>query len=546
MRRLKGMMVGLLLAAVAGCADQLVVENTNDPDRLRVEGRPSEIEVLVASHYRVIHNTTLGTNESLLPQLMVMGMESYSSNANFGMNVRGSYPRSGINNNRGNATATSVYSPFTELHQAARAGALALSKLNDPNFIFSTGNAQKQRARAFAFFLIGVGLGNVALAYDSGTAIHSSDLTGAADPALPFVAYDSLMRYALANLDSAIAIATGPVPTGTSWFPLPSTWISGQALTAAQFAQLCNTYQARFRAGVARTPTERLNVDWNAVIADANAGITADFAISMSNVTGGWFYRPAQMDLYQSWHQMWSFIVGMADTSGGYNAWLAVPHVDRLPFLILTNDLRFPSGTTRAAQNTASGCGASSCLPPNANQFYRNRPGGVEVAVQGIAYSYYDFHRFQSYYNANRGSATPFPLPFFPVAEMNLLRAEGQLRLGFTDPAITLINVSRVLRGLPAIPLGSTTVPGTGCVPRVPTGPNGPTACGSIMEAMKWEKRMETAYLSWGGWFFDGRGWGDLPQNTPLHYPVPYQELDARTQPIYTITTGAAAGTYGL
>ena len=545
MRRLKGTGVGLLLAAVAGCADQLLVENANAPDRARVEARPSEIEVLVASYFRVIHNTTMGTNESLLPQLAVMGMESYSSNANFGMNVRGSYPRSGINNNRGNATATSVYSPFTELHQAARAGALALSKLNDPNFVFSTGNAQKQRARAFAFFLIGVGLGNVALAYDSGSVIGPGDLTGAADPALPLVDYNALMQYALANLDSAIAIATGPVPTGTSWFPLPSTWINGQALTAAQFAQLANSYQARFRAGVARTPAERAAVDWNAVIADATAGITADFTITMSNVTGGWFYRPMQMDLYQSWHQMWSFIVGMADTSGAYDAWLAVPQVNRLPFLVITSDLRFPGGTTRAAQNTASGCGASTCSPPSANQFFRNRPAGVDVAVQGIAYSYYDFHRFQAYY-----STSPIrngPLPFFPLAELNLLRAEGQLQLGNNNAAITLINISRVLRGLPAIPAGSTTVPGTACVPRVPVGPAfTSTACGSIMEAMKWEKRLETAYLSWGGWYFDGRGWGDLPQNTPLHYPVPYQELDAREQVIYTVTTGAAVGTYGL
>ena len=26
-------------------------------------------------------------------------------------------------------------------------------------------------------------------------------------------------------------------------------------------------------------------------------------------------------------------------------------------------------------------------------------------------------------------------------------------------------------------------------------------------------------------WYFDGRGWGDLYQGTPLHFPVPCQEL---------------------
>ena len=51
------------------------------------------------------------------------------------------------------------------------------------------------------------------------------------------------------------------------------------------------------------------------------------------------------------------------------------------------------------------------------------------------------------------------------------------------------------------------------------------------MEAMKWEKRMETAYGHFLAWFFDSRGWGDLAEGTPLHFAVPYQELQARGRP---------------
>jgi hypothetical protein len=305
---------------------------------------------------------------------------------------------------------------------------------------------------------------------------------------------------------------------------------------------------------VARTPAERAAVDWAQVIADATAGYPTDFLITMANVTGGWGYRPIQMDLFQSWHQLWMFVVGMADTSGQYDAWLATPENSRVPFNVQTNDGRFPSGTTRAAQNASSGCGASACLPPGAtgtgsqNQFVRNRPAGQDVAVQAIANSYYDFHRFQVFFNTTStgGLNRNGPLPFLPRAEMNLLIAEGHLRQGNTDAAIPFINTSRTLRGLPAIPLGSTTVPGPACVPRVPTGANGPTVCGSIMEAMKWEMRWETAYLIYGGWFFNGRGWGDIPSNTPLHFPVPYQELDARRGTIYSTTPAAAVSTYGL
>ena len=52
--------------------------------------------------------------------------------------------------------------------------------------------------------------------------------------------------------------------------------------------------------------------------------------------------------------------------------------------------------------------------------------------------------------------------------------------------------------------------------------------CGDAWEAMKYEKRLETAMTGYGQWYFDSRGWGDLPVGTPVHWPVPNQEADAR------------------
>jgi hypothetical protein len=72
------------------------------------------------------------------------------------------------------------------------------------------------------------------------------------------------------------------------------------------------------------------------------------------------------------------------------------------------------------------------------------------------------------------------------------------------------------------------------------------TACGNILEAMKWEKRLESAYTTYGAWYFDSRGWGDLPEGTPLHWPVPVQELDARGSRLqlggFGLPGGARAG----
>src|SRR5207342_2603946 len=125
-------------------------------------------------------------------------------------------------------------------------------------------------------------------------------------------------------------------------------------------------------------------------------------------------------------------------------------------------------------------------------------------------------------------------------AEMDMLAAEGYLRQGQIAAAAGLIDTYRVRAGLPALSsaalTASTPVPGGhACVPRVPTSAGNATACGDIFEAMKWEKRMETAFTGWASWYFDSRGWGDLPEGTPLEFPVPYQELEARRKPFYDL-----------
>src|SRR2546422_8166795 len=114
---------------------------------------------------------------------------------------------------------------------------------------------------------------------------------------------------------------------------------------------------------------------------------------------------------------------------------------------------------------------------------------------------------------------------------MRLLAAVGQIRPGHADLAGPLIDSSRVgkgsLPGVTGITDPTTPVPGrAACVPRVPQPPNfTSTACGNILEALKWEKRMETAFLGYGSWYFDDRGWGDLPEGTALNWPVPWQEM---------------------
>ena len=541
--------VGLVVVAgLLGCRDFLATGNQNNPDRGRVFERPADVEQLIGNTYIQVHNGTIGDdNDALQPQFLAMALESYSQLGNFGMGIRAGIPRVPISNQKGNQTYAGNYHDWSALSRGARTAANGVAAFNTAGF--TTGDAARdRRALAFAWFSLGTSLGNLALAYDSGTVITPVDEF----PFVPdLVSYDQVMVAALASLDSAIAVANaGPMDDiDAAWLmnsPTYGTW------SPENFVKLVRSYKARFRAGVARTPAERAAVDWDQVISDVENGIDEDFTLDIDRSKGYDLAWPIQHYLFDTWHMAPAPYIGMADSSGGYDTWLDTPVAQRGPFLIRTADKRFPSGNTRADQN------ASSPTVPDASgrPYFRNRAPGSDRPGDTWALSYYDFYRFYAFYRADRRGL----YPVMTKAELDLLAAEGYIRKDNIPAATALIDKTRTTRGeLPALSgvvlTATDPVPGgQGCVPRVPQGPSFTTAaCGTVMEAMKWEKRVETAFTGYGMWYFDSRGWGDLPEGTAMHFPVPYQELETRssTNPYYDMggvgnPGGVPKGTYGF
>lgn len=549
-RRTLRLAPGIFLAfAATACDPDLGVENFNSPDVERVFASPASIEATIASGYQACHNGLHFTNHDVNTQLLTMSLESYSQLNNFNMGPRGGIPRSPITNIRG--TDGVHFGPFSRLSRAGRLSANAinaLDRLTTPPTSGTLGTpGQNTRARAFAHFTLACNQGFLALTYDSAGVVVPGMPS---DEVPPLSGYADVMAAAIRMLDTAEAIALSASATTTGGFPLPATWTSAAAgMSRDDFVRLVRSYRARFRAGVARTPTERAGVNWPLVIADANAGITADHLLSSGGSTG-WNigFIGSQMHVEPAWSQMSLMYYGMADVSGGYAAWLATPIAARSPFLVITPDQRWPQGATRAAQRTASVQPTSVASRPYVqNRSVEDAPGDP------WGWSFYDFFRYKYIRNASNQGL----FPALMKAEVDLLAAEGYIRTNQIALAAAKIDLSRVSRGgLPplagAVTTSTQAVPGgASCVPRVPQGPSfTSTACGNIMEAMKWEKRMETAYSGFGQWFFDGRGWGDLVENTPLEYPVPFQELDARQKGYYGLggggTSSALRGTYGF
>jgi len=461
----------------------------------------------------------------------VQSLMNYSSLANNCQNARAPFSGAANSNAPGNVCAGEQYRLYQFMGEVNRVASSFLGQVKGGLTLGTP--ARDARAKAYAEFLRGVSLGYVSLMYDSGSVI--TDVTGPEDPS-DLVGYKVVADSAYAALQRAIDL-TNLAATGSEGFPLPTTWIpSPTSFTKAEFVKLIRSYRARFRANVARTPAERATVDWAAVVADAQNGITADHLITTSTTLGPGNSWRQQYFSTGLWHQMPPFFIGMADVSGAYATWIAKPLSERgtdQPFFMVTPDLRFPQGATRAAQNAdfaKTSCNAASTV---CKRYFENRvPGGDQNSGLGFGLSNYDFVRFQSWNVSGDGTARNGNTPFMMKAEVDLLQAEGLYRQGNFAAAGALVNITRTRNGLPAITTfdANTAVPGgaTDCVPKVPVAPFNVVACGKLLDALKYEKRIETAYTHYAPWFLDGRGWGELPKDTPLFWAVPYQDLQAR------------------
>jgi hypothetical protein len=568
---------------LGACSDNsIAVTNPNNGDTKKVLGTPDDAEKLLGSYYKRWYAGLYGGPGANPPTTFegmanIMSLQNYSSLNNECQNSR--YPFSGASNGNapGNPCGGDQANPYFILNEVVRVASQFLGNLASGSLSYSS-DARAARDKSFAEFLRGVSLGYTALFYDS-----SSVVVAGQQPLDPgkLIGYRSVMDSAYAALQRAIDLASS-TPSGTQGFPLPSDWIpSPTSFSATEYIKLVKSYRALLRANVARTPADRAAADWSAIISDAQGGITADHynITSTTNGPGGGWRRI--YDGGNTWHQMPGFIIGMGDTSGNYEAWTKTAIGERgagnAGYFMATPDLRFPQGTTRSSQQAdfkiqdcEIGGGFQIPVSPGSNQttptfqckrYFTNRPNGSDQYTgNGWGWSNYDFNRFHWWVSkGDAGNARNGTLLVYPKAVLDMLQAEGLIRQGNFAAAATLINVTRVKNGLPPITAADNTSPvpgGSACVPRVPngSGAGATVACGNMFEAMKWEKRIEGAFVQFAAWYLDARGWGDLPQGTALFWAVPYQDLQSRgSTSIYGAGTGAgnapnsiaAKGTYG-
>jgi hypothetical protein len=284
-------------------------------------------------------------------------------------------------------------------------------------------------------------------------------------------------------------------------------WIPGVTMTNADLARLAHSWIARIVAYTPRTPTERQAAAWKTVIASADSGVTADWGpIGGPNVLTSNYKAYSQYD-YTATRIIYyadNRLIGPADVSGNYQKWLATPVDSRQRFEITTPDRRI----TGAGGSKTNG------------KYFRYLSGSVSQRADRGTYhhSYYQLYRWPGSGGGYYGQITAGLLVAISRAELDLLKAEGLLRTSDIAGALTLINKSRTANGgLPAAT--ATGVSGADCVPRTETG-----ACGTLMDVLIYEKRIETAGTDVMA-FYDARGFGVLTKGSFTQLPIPGREL---------------------
>jgi hypothetical protein len=506
----RSLRIGAVLAIGVMACQELEVTNPNKPDRERATQQPTSVESFVSTSFRSFYPTSgHGTYPSWA--LSTMADETTSGFADFGQLEVSALPRSAWNNSPVSARRNVNENPWYGMYRT-------ISSVNDALIAIDSGlvvnnDAGTARAKAVGKFIQGISHAHLAFYFDSALVVDEHvSLASVTNP--QFVSYNEVAKAAVAQLDSAIAVAT----RGPSFTLPPDGWLF-QAMSRDQFIRLANSYAARTLAYTPRTRAERNAVDWAEVIRRVDVGIQTDFAPvagDSSILRDDWKRLVARVrgaTLPPSDYGRPSYgVLGPADSTQGYVSYLSTPLNNRAAFQITTKDRRIHSAAGPATPGKYVG--------------YNLRNIG-DITRGSWRYSHYYFLRYgtgvsnMNWYTAPQSAVT--------VTEMNLLKAEALIRLNRAGEALPLINATRVANGqLPPVTVdGPPDEPG--CVPRKLSG-----ACGSLWDALRYEKRIEGLGVDGVTAFFDARGWQTLPADSFVQLPIPGRELAVLVRPLYT------------
>jgi hypothetical protein len=513
-------LVALVIGLAAGC--DLDVLNENNPDRDNSLIEPDALEGLIGGSFRTFYNTFY-RNGSV--NGISMGMHTLVASAIGEEFTTTSYtdarcnptaelatePRQSINNDPVSCAHAWQASAFDAVYRTLSNANDLLKAIQERGVVIEIDDVdQTERAAAFSKFWQGLSLAILGSMFDRAWIVDEKTPQEAIeDPRgrLELSDHNAVLAAGVARLEEAAALALSSQP-----FTVSGAWmLSTMDLNNDGLARLARSLAARFMVIGARTPAERAAVNWAKVIQLVDGGITADYTFNMQSPLGssntylGYAIATSGTRSYADIN-----LIGESDVSGGYQAWFAKPIHQREKFTITTPDRRI----TGAGGPTVQGA-----------YFIYRATDPFDRAYGPYHGSFYQWRRITQTGTGN--------WPTISRTELNLYKAEALARTGDAAGAAALANLRRIAIGqLPA--LTATGVPaGATCVPRTAAG-----NCGTLLDAIRYERQIELAGTFGNYMWMDRRGWGTLPKGTPLHLPIPGSQLAILNIPPYSFGGG--------
>lgn len=484
----KALPIILLILSLAACKD-LDTVNNNNPDRNAVLTTGSDLLTVLQGGYiawwQGVHDDHPVIALSVTGDAYGMGW------ANFGAERMGEEPRIPYNNRASeeNDYQQVVKDPWFGCLSAVSSANDVIAAI-DKGVTIDNGGPQDEAILAAAHFLRAVSWGYLGLLFDQTFLVDENTDLG---KPLTLVPYTEVIPAAITDLEMAIMLAE------SSDISFIHEYFNGLRLGSEDFVQLCHSYAARFLTQWPRTEQEKALVDWTAVLAHAELGLTFDFA----PIADGKFWQSYQ-----------SYVFAEA----GIGPFWA--RVDQR--LVAALD---PSQPTRYPEVIAKG------EPPLSNPEANSADKRLETDFLYFPTNNFPPDRGEwhySHYKHNRNITDPTfagdgsssgPMPVFLAADNDLLRAEALLALNRSPEAVAIINAgTRVTRGeLP------------------PLGPA--AAFAEVDRAIRYERAIELLSTAPMSLWLDRRrngprlsylevdDLGGLQIGTPAQLPVPAEEL---------------------
>lgn len=476
---------------LSGC-ESLDVKNENDPDFKTSFSDPAAVKGVAGS---LINSWFLTTQNYDGPALMLwVGADAGTCSwGNANMRWFSNEPRVAFDNSPSYADAATTEVYYAGLYSTLSYSNDVLSKVVKEGMEIITGDVDETKmVEAVARLSQGLCLGYIGLIFDKAFIVtENTDIT----QTIPTSPFKDVIDSALVSLDECIAICN------SNDFELPSEWIPGMAYTNEELGQLANTVAAMLLSYSPRSKAENDAVNWAKVLTYANNGITFDFAPKGDNYIK-WYSNYKDYGNSSGWGQTDMRIVNMMD-SRFPSRWADANTWDILPAAATTHTAGIDDRVFTDFQFLSS-CG------------FRTERGYYH-------FSCYRFSRYDQYLLTYTEL-----MPTILKAENDLLKAEALLHQPNLAAAQGIINAgTRVTRGGLA-PIGATAT--------------------EIENAIFHERNVELYCTGMGVEFFTMRKADKLQKGTPLHLPIPGQQLEVNVMDNYSFggTGDALKGAPGV